>query len=161
YRGPLLINETSLAWLSGSDDATSTVLAVSRHDAGAGLVQFISTDGGATWASQGLIPDGTRADVSPWLYRLSGDKILLAYHERYGMTYPIRVGQSGDVAANASNWSPKQAISIYRPVTTVFGQSGYPSVLSATGDDDDLIEVAYDAVPGGNGNLLVQPISLP
>ena len=37
YRGPLRVNETSVAWISGSDDASSTLVAVSRNDGGAGL----------------------------------------------------------------------------------------------------------------------------
>ena len=52
------MNETSLAWISGVNDATSTLVAVSRNDGGSGLLQFVSHDGGNTWTSQGLIPGG-------------------------------------------------------------------------------------------------------
>ena len=159
YRGPLQMNETSLAWISGSDDASSALVAVSRNDGGAGLFQFLSTDGGSTWTSQGLIPDGDTLDLSPWLYRTSGGTLVLAWHERTGFTFPIRVAAASAVAAGPANWGAKQVT--YRAVTNVMGASGYPALLSATGWDDDLIEVIYDSGSSGKANLLINPVSLP
>jgi BNR repeat protein/concanavalin A-like lectin/glucanase superfamily protein len=158
YNGPLTVNETTLAWISGVDDETSTLLAVSRNDGGAGLLQFVSTDGGATWTGQGLIPDGNTLDVSPWLYRLADGDLLIAWHERSGFTFPIRVGQGSDVAASPTRWGPKRVA--YRAATNVIGASGYPAVLSVTGRDEDLVEVVYDGVSSGMANLMINPLSL-
>ncbi len=68
-------------------------------------------------------------------------------------------GQAEEVSASPANWGP--ALGTYRALTQVIGDSGYPALLSATGADDDLIQVIYDRPPGGNANLLVVPISLP
>ena len=159
YRGNFLMNETSLAWISGSDDASSTLVAVSRNDGGGGLFQSISTDGGSTWSSQGLIPDGDTLDLSPWLYRTSGGMLVLAWHERTAFTFLVRVAPATAVAEGPGNWGAKQVT--YRAVTRVIGESGYPSLLSATGWDDDLIQVIYDRTSSGTPNLLINPISLP
>lgn len=159
YQGPLQVNETSVAWISGSDDATSTLVAVSRNDGGLGLLQFVSRDGGNTWASQGLIPGGARADLSPWLYRLSDGTLLNAWHERNWFTFRIRMGPAEEVVASPSAWGPAQVT--HHAATRTIGDSGYPAVLSATGWDDDLIQVIYDKPAGGNANLLITPISLP
>ena len=159
YIGPLWVNETSAAWVSGSDDATSTLVAVSRNEAGAGLLQFVSRDGGSTWTSQGLIPGGNRTEVSPWLYRLSDGTLVNAWHERNWFTFNIRMGLADDVAASPANWGPARGT--YQAATRVVGDSGYPALLSATGWDDDLIQVMYDTVPGEKANLVITPISLP
>ena len=120
YRGLLQMNETSLAWISGSDDASSALVAVSRNDGGAGLFQSLSTDGGSTWTSQGSIPDGDTLDLSPWLYRTSGGMLVLAWHERTAFTFPIRVAPASAVAAGPGNWGAKQVT--YRAVTTGHGR---------------------------------------
>lgn len=159
YRGPLRVNETSLVWISGADDATSTLMAVARNESGGGLLQFVSRDGGDTWTNQGLIPGGHLTDVSPWLHRLSDGTIVNAWHERSWFGFNIRIGRAEDVAASPANWGP--ALSTYRATTQIVGDSGYPALLSATGSDDDLIQVIYDRAPGGNANLLIVPISLP
>lgn len=159
YNGPIKINETSAVWISGSDDATSTLVAIARNDTGVGLLQFVSRDGGSTWANQGVIPGGNQTDVSPWLYRLSDGTIVNAWHERSWFGFGIRIGRAEDVAASLSSWGP--AHGTYRAVTQVAGDSGYPALLSATGSDDDLAQVIYDRAPGGNANLLIVPISLP
>ena len=106
YSGPLRVSETSAVWISGSDDATSTLVAVSRNESGGGLLQFVSRDGGSTWTNQGLIPGGNRTDVSPWLHRLSDGTLVNAWHERSWFSFNIRMGPAGDVAANPSNWGP-------------------------------------------------------
>jgi hypothetical protein len=49
----------------------------------------------------------------------------------------------------------------YQATARVFGDSGYPSVLSTTGFDDDLIQVMYDSVPGAKANVMIAPIFLP
>ena len=49
----------------------------------------------------------------------------------------------------------------YQAVTNVIGDSGYPALLSATGWDEDLIQVMYDSGPSGKANLLINPVSLP
>jgi hypothetical protein len=159
YSGPLRVNETSAVWISGSDDATSTLVAVSRNEGGAGLLQFVSRDGGSTWTSQGLIPGGNRSDVTPWLHRLSDGTVVNAWHERSWFTFNIRTGLADEVAASPSNWGPVQGT--YRAVSQVVGDSGYPALLSATGWDDDLLQVLYDSAPGGKANVLITPISLP
>ena len=159
YAGPLRVNETSAAWVSGADDATSTLIAISRNDLGSGLLQFVSRDGGNTWTNQGLIPGGNRTDVSPWLYKLSDGTLVNAWHEREWFAFSIRMGPAGDVAMSPSNWG--RVHPTYQATAKVFGDSGYPSVLSATGFDDDLIQVLYDSVPGGKANVMIAPISLP
>jgi hypothetical protein len=159
YSGALRVNETSLTWISGSDDATSTLVAVSRNDGGYGLLQFVSRDGGSTWTSQGLIPGGVGTDVSPWLHRLSDGTLVNAWHERSWFTFRIRMALADEVAASPSNWGPPQVT--YQAVTQVVGDSGYPALLSATGWDDDLIQIIYDRAPSGKANLLITPISLP
>jgi Concanavalin A-like lectin/glucanases superfamily len=159
YNGPLQVNETSLAWISGADDATSTLVAVSRNDGGAGLLQFVSRDGGSTWTSQGLIPGGAGTDVSPWLHRLSDGTLVNAWHERSWFTFRIRTAPADEVAASPSHWGPTQVT--YHAVTRVVGDSGYPALLSATGWDDDLIQVMYDSTLSGSASLVVSPISLP
>lgn len=159
YRGPLWINETSLAWISGSDDATSTLIAVSRNDLGSGLLQFVSMDGGGTWTMQGVIPGGDPMDLSPWLYRLAGGGIVAAWHERTNFTFPIRGAVGRDAALSPANWGPKRAT--YRAATRIPGDSGYPSLLSVTGRDEDLVEVLYDRVGRGKANLVMTPVSVP
>ena len=159
YNGPLRVNETSAVWIGGYDDATSTLVAVSRNDNGSGLLQFVSHDGGSTWTNQGLIPGGNRTDLSPWLYRLSDGTLVNAWHERSWFSFSIRMGPASDVAASPSNWGPVHGT--YQAGTRVVGDSGYPALLSATGFDDDLIQVMYDASANGKANLLVTPISLP
>ena len=159
YAGPLRINETSAIWISGANDETSTVMAISRNENGGGLLQFVSRDGGNTWTNQGLIPGGNRTDVTPWLYKLSDGTLINAWHERSWFTFNIRMGQATDVAASPGNWG--RVYGTYKAATQVYGDSGYPALLSATGWDDDLIQVFYDKPPGGNSNLLIAPISLP
>lgn len=159
YHGNLQVNETSLVWISGADDASSTLVAVARNDGGTGLIQFVSVDGGSTWTDQGVIPDGDVMDLSPWLYRTQSGMVVLAWHERTGYTFPIRVASAGVIASSPGNWGAKQVT--YRAATRVLGGSGYPAVLSATGWDDDLVEVIFDSAPGGRANLLVNPIALP
>jgi hypothetical protein len=159
YSGPLRVNETSAAWVSGSDDATSTLVAISRNENGAGLLQFVSRDGGSTWTNQGVIPGGNRTDITPWLHKLSDGTLVNAWHERSWFSFNIRVAPAGDVAASPSNWGPVHGT--YRAITQVPGDSGYPALLSATGWDEDLIQVMYDSSPGGKSNLLILPISLP
>jgi hypothetical protein len=134
-------------------------VAVARNDGGSGLIQFVSHDGGSTWTSQGLIPGGYPTDVSPWLYRLSDGTLVNAWHERTSFTFRMRMGLAGDVAASPANWGPTQAT--YEAFARVIGDSGYPALLSATGWDDDLIQVMYDATGSGRANLLISPISLP
>jgi hypothetical protein len=157
--GPLRVNETSAAWVSGADDATSTLIAISRHDFGSGLLQFVSRDGGNTWTNQGLIPGGNRTDVSPWLYKLSDGTLINAWHEREWFSFAIRMGPAGDVAMSPANWG--RVHGTYQATARVFGDSGYPSVLSTTGFDDDLIQVMYDSVPGAKANVMIAPIFLP
>lgn len=159
YSGVLEVNETSLAWVSGGDDGSSTLIAVSRHDGGSGLLQFVSRDGGNTWASQGPIPGGAVSDLSPWLHRLSDGNLVLAWHERSWFTFRIRVALAEDVAASPANWGPMRVT--YNAVTRTVGDSGYPALVSATGWDDDLIQVIYDGVPVGKANLLISPVLLP
>ena len=159
YSGPLRVNETSAAWVSGADDAHSTLVAVSRNEGGFGLLQFVSRDGGSTWTSQGLIPGANRTDVSPWLYLLSDGTLINAWHERSWFTFNIRMGMGGDVAASPSNWGPPRGT--YQAATQTVGDSGYPALLSATGWDEDLIQVMYDTSPDGKPNLLISPIALP
>jgi hypothetical protein len=159
YNGVLQVNETSLAWISGSDDETSNLVAVSRNDGGSGLLQFVSTDGGDTWTSQGLIPGGAGTDVSPWLYRLSDGTLVNAWHERSWFTFRIRMALASEVAESPSNWGPMQVT--YQAATRVVGDSGYPALLSSTGWDEDLVEVLYDTRASGNANLLINPIFLP
>jgi hypothetical protein len=159
YQGNLQVNETSVAWISGSDDATSTLVAVSRNDGGSGLLQFVSRDGGNTWISQGLIPGGAKADLSPWLYRLSDGTLVNAWHERNWFTFRIRMAPAEDVAGSPYAWGPMRVT--YHASTRTIGDSGYPALVSATGFDDDLVQVIYDKPPGGNANVLITPISLP
>jgi hypothetical protein len=71
----------------------------------------------------------------------------------------MRMGLAGDVAASPANWGPTQAT--YEALARVIGDSGYPALLSATGWDEDLIQVMYDATGSGRANLLISPISLP
>ena len=85
--------------------------------------------------------------------------LVLAWHERTGFTFPIRVAAASAVAAGPANWGAKQVT--YRAVTNVMGASGYPALLSATGWDDDLIEVIYDSGSSGKANLLINPVLLP
>lgn len=159
YIGAPFVSETSAVWISGSDDSTSTLVAIARNERGTGLLQFVSRDGGNTWASQGVIPGGHLTDISPWLLRLSDGTIVNAWHERSWFGFNVRTGRAEEVAASPSNWGP--ALGTYRAITQVIGDSGYPALLSATGMDDDLIQVIYDRAPGGNANLLIVPISLP
>ena len=64
----------------------------------------MSTDGGSTWTSQGLIPGGDTLDVSPWLYRTSEGTLVNAWHERSWFTFTIRMAPASDVAASPANW---------------------------------------------------------
>ena len=76
-----------------------------------------------------------------------------------GSRFRIRLALASDVAASPANWGANTGD--VPGVTRVIGDSGYPALLSATGWDDDLVQVMYDSGDSEKPNLLISPISLP
>lgn len=124
-------SETAICYLDGATDGASRLIAVARN-AGGGLQQFSSDDGGATWSLDGSLPfsGGVDVDVSPWLYNDSGT-IHLLYADRTTMQLKHATGVPNDVFGDVDGWGAPEAI--YDSPGDA-GEFGYPSIVEVSGE---------------------------
>lgn len=142
--------------LTGVTDGTAVLLVVTRDNNGV-LRQYKSTNGGATWASQGVLPFsiGVGRDVSPWLFR-TGDTVYLAYMDRTRNKMMLAWGDKDLVDDSVNNWiGPHIVFSSLAPVPEA-GHSGYPSMFLVAGS---LVMIFYDGTNTSDPDFLFSDIN--
>lgn len=104
--------EASICYLSGATDGTSVLLSVIRDDVGK-LMQYSSSNGGATWTSDGVLPNsrGVGLDTSPWLHRV-GSTIYLVFADRNTPGPGIKWSEADidAVVGNPAAWSDPRSV---------------------------------------------------
>jgi hypothetical protein len=121
--------ETSIAYLGGS-----TVLAISRNNLTTALAQFLSTDNGNTWTSQGLTTFDSYTHGAPVLVPFtdaSGFQKVTLYANRYtgGQQVQAITGFASNLIAGPSGWDA----STFTNIGVFSGGGGYAAVVQPYG----------------------------
>ncbi len=138
YQGATLYGELSICYLGGE-----TILALARSEVDTCYIQFLSTDGGATWVNQGLCTFDSSNVASPACLKSFRDRngemaVACFYGNRqYGFLRVI-LGRPSSLISGVSGWDTDTIVNL-GTMTQIGGNGGgYPSVIN----------------PGGGGTFL-------
>ncbi|MHB8513476.1 MAG: exo-alpha-sialidase [Actinomycetota bacterium] len=154
---PYAITESVAIRIAGATDATSKLIMISRAEQRVGdslrfgLVQYVSSDGGATWRSLGWIAAASSSrETIPWLTTLQNGRIALVWVDRASMTLRRSIATAS--AAFSGRWpSPDDLYqSALRNASRKDpGDFGYPSIASYGPSDSQKVIVFSDVDPLG------------
>lgn len=146
--GTSQFTETACAFLSGTTDANSQLIAIHRISNGF-LSQSHSADGGMTWTNDGTFYYGTTtgAEITPWM-TLFGGVLYLTFCDNVTMTVKWSTADPSTVYGNKQAW--RAPITCF---TSPNSQAGFahPSVLVQSSKLQ--LVVNAEVVNGGNPNI--------
>lgn len=147
--------EAAGIFVSGTTDQNSKIIVVARTEPGphpkarGGLMQYSSADGGRRWKREGFMNVGnTPSDISPWMTRLSDNRIALVWAARRSMTIEVATADAERVFANRKGWRKPYTLFTSRLADQRPRQAanfGYPAIAHIGADDEDAVVVFFDA----------------
>ena len=141
--------------MSGATDDTAHLILIARSErtyrgkVQGRLIEFTSSDGGATWRRLGVIAHtSSHNEVIPWITRLRGNRLALVWADRGSLTIKVSIASGSSVFEHPSAWPPPKRIYRSRLLSVAPAQRnvydfGYPST-TVTGSKDSDVMVAFN-----------------
>jgi len=143
----LFHTECAAAYVSGATDGAAKIILVARFN-NSFMAQYSSSNGGATWASDGLIPfsQGSGTDTQPWLYKY-GDHIILVYADRTDKQIKFSARRIDSTITDVSAWQAPVPLVPMDGNTTTIAEFGSPAVIEYGGQLEYLYNDGSSAHP--------------
>ncbi|HVL88739.1 MAG TPA: sialidase family protein [Actinomycetota bacterium] len=147
--------EADAILVDGTTNDNARLIVVSRTEpgpnpqAGGGLYQYVSANGGRTWKRMGFMNVGdTPSDISPWLTNLSDGRIALVWAARRTMTIEVSIADGARVFRNRNGWGKPYTLFTSRLANQRPRQAanfGYPAIGTVGQSDEDQVVIFFDA----------------